>query len=91
MSLKEGLKLLKEFLSALQRKTYLKRTATLSDIIKSSGILLACSFIGLVFYFFHLSEANIITVYVLGILLISSITYAQSIWNDILNRRCALI
>ncbi len=44
------------------------------DALMSVGILAACSFIGFLFYFWHLSEANIITIYVLGILLIASIT-----------------
>ena len=44
------------------------------DILISIGILIACSLIGFVFYYFSLSEANIISIYVLGILLIASLT-----------------
>lgn len=44
------------------------------ETLKSLSILVACTLIGLVFYIGGLSEANIISIYILGILLISSIT-----------------
>ena len=44
------------------------------DAFASVGILTACSLIGFVFHSFHLSEANIISIYIIGILVISSVT-----------------
>ena len=46
----------------------------LRDILISAGILIACSLIGFIFYSSGLSEANIISIYILGILLIASLT-----------------
>ena len=45
-----------------------------SDILKSIGILIAASCIGFLFHNLGFAEANIITVYVLGVLLTSVIT-----------------
>ena len=44
------------------------------DCLISSGILGACSLIGFIFYSSGLSEANIISIYILGILIIASLT-----------------
>jgi len=44
------------------------------DVSVSAGILAGCSFIGLLFYFWNMSEANIISFYILGILLIAAFT-----------------
>lgn len=48
-----------------------------SDILKSIGILIVASCIGVFFRNFGFAEANIITVYVLGVLIISVITKHQ--------------
>lgn len=48
-----------------------------SDILKSIGILIAASCIGILFRSLGFAEANIITVYVLGVLVISVITKHQ--------------
>ena len=45
-----------------------------NDAFISAGILAICSLIGYVFYHWGLSEANIITIYILGILVIASLT-----------------
>ncbi|MDO5416245.1 MAG: sensor histidine kinase KdpD [Lachnospiraceae bacterium] len=45
-----------------------------SDILKSIGILIAASLIGYLFQGFGFEEANIITVYVLGVLITSVVT-----------------
>lgn len=47
---------------------------SLIDSIKSIGILIACTLIGLWFFSLHFSEANIITVYILGVLLNATVT-----------------
>ncbi|MCL1906006.1 MAG: ATP-binding protein [Clostridiales bacterium] len=47
------------------------------DTENSSMILISCTLVGLLFYVLGLSEANIITIYILGILLISSLTSAR--------------
>lgn len=47
---------------------------SVSDIMKSIGILVAASYIGFLFHNLGFAEANIITVYVLGVLLISVVT-----------------
>mgnify|MGYP000826375107 FL=1 len=44
------------------------------DIGKSILVLLAATLIGYAFYFFGLSEANIIAIYILGVLIVSTIT-----------------
>ncbi|MBQ2802629.1 MAG: DUF4118 domain-containing protein, partial [Lachnospiraceae bacterium] len=45
-----------------------------SDILKSVLLIAAASVIGEIYYYFGFSEANIITVYILGVLVISVIT-----------------
>ena len=47
---------------------------SLIDSIKSIGILAACTLIGFWFFSLHFSEANIITVYILGVLLNAIVT-----------------
>jgi len=47
---------------------------SLVDSAKTIGILLVCTLIGLWFYSLGFSEANIITVYILGVLLDSTVT-----------------
>ena len=59
---------------ALQRTSRLKADTTWRDTLMSICILAACSSIGFMFHSLQLSEANIISIYILGILLISSIT-----------------
>jgi len=59
---------------ALHAKLQLRARPVWRDALISVIILATCSLIGYIFYSFQLSEANIITIYILGILLISSIT-----------------
>lgn len=47
------------------------------DILKSIGILIAASYIGYFFYNLGVDEANIITIYVLGVLITSIVTKNQ--------------
>lgn len=44
------------------------------DLLKSAGILILVTLIGLLFYNFGFTEANIITLYILGVMLISVYT-----------------
>lgn len=44
------------------------------DFAKSTGILIACTAVGAWFYFLHFSVANIIMVYILGVLLNAIVT-----------------
>ncbi len=50
---------------------------SISDIVKSTGVLLAASWIGYLFHDLGFAEANIITVYVLAVVIISVITQNQ--------------
>jgi Osmosensitive K+ channel histidine kinase len=59
---------------ALHTKSQLRARSAWRDVLISVAILAACSLIGFVFYSFQLSEANIISIYIIGILLIASIT-----------------
>ena len=61
-------------LRALQNRTRPKAKGARRDIFLSVCILTGCSLIGYLFYALQLSEANIISVYIIGILGISSIT-----------------
>lgn len=45
-----------------------------SDLIKTSGVTLASTIIGFIFEYLGINEANIITLYILGVLVISIIT-----------------
>lgn len=56
-----------------QKKIRLKADTARRDAVMSVCILGVCSLIGLLFHSLRLSEANIITIYIIGILLISSI------------------
>ncbi len=47
---------------------------SMGDILKSIGLLLAASCIGILFYNMGVDEANIITIYVLGVLLTALVT-----------------
>jgi len=58
----------------VQRNDRLKAGFTWRDVFISICVLAACSFIGLLFFLWNLSEANIISIYILGILLIASLT-----------------
>ena len=55
-------------------KHKLQTKASFSDLIKSLGILIAATLIGFLFYQEGFEEANIIIVYVLGVLLTSVVT-----------------
>lgn len=46
----------------------------LPDVLKSIGILVGCTLIGLLFFSFHFMQVNVITIYILGVLIISSNT-----------------
>ena len=48
--------------------------ASMSDLLKSLGMLVLCTLLGSIFDGMHFAEANIITIYVLGVLVISVIT-----------------
>lgn len=61
-------------LKTLHKRSRLNARSVLYDACKSIGILTVCSLIGFLFYSLQLSEANIISIYIIGILLISSIT-----------------
>jgi len=61
-------------MKTFREKPRWKPVAAWCDAFASIGILAACSLIGFLFYSFHLSEANIISIYIIGILVISSIT-----------------
>ena len=58
----------------LRRKSRLNAGTSWHDAFISVCILISCSLIGFLFYSLQLSEANIISIYILGILLIASIT-----------------
>ncbi|MDR1243555.1 MAG: DUF4118 domain-containing protein [Deltaproteobacteria bacterium] len=58
---------------ALQKKNRLKADTTWRDAFMSVFILGVCSLIGFLLHSLRLSEANIISIYIIGILLISSI------------------
>lgn len=49
-------------------------TISVLDLLKSAGILILVTLIGLLFYNFGFTEANIITLYILGVMLISVCT-----------------
>lgn len=48
-----------------------------ADILKTAAILILCTLAGLLFYHWGISEANIITIYILGVLLISNQTSSR--------------
>ena len=47
---------------------------TFRDLLKSTGLLLAATLVGFLFYRLGFTEANIITVYILSVMLISVAT-----------------
>lgn len=55
-------------------KWVLRDAPVSANVFRSIIVLAGCTGIGLLFYLLGLSEANIITIYILGILLISAIT-----------------
>ena len=59
---------------ALRKKSRLNIRFSWRDTAISVAILAACSLIGFLFFSFQLSEANIISIYIIGVLLVSSIT-----------------
>ena len=52
----------------------MKRFNYMADVIKSIGMIVIASLIGLLFWHLGMSEANIVMVYILGVLVISIIT-----------------
>ncbi len=58
----------------LQKRSRLKSATAWRDAFVSNCVLAVCSLIGYLFHSLQLSEANIISIYILGILFISSIT-----------------
>ena len=50
---------------------------SIKGILTSLGILLCCSIIGYIFYILNFSEVNIVTVFILGVLLISNQTNSR--------------
>ena len=49
----------------------------ISDLFKCMGMLFSATAIGLLFYYFGLGESNIITVYILGVLITAIVTGGQ--------------
>lgn len=47
------------------------------DLMKTIGILMACTLIGILFYMLHFMQINIITIYILGVLIISNQTSSR--------------
>lgn len=45
-----------------------------ADVLKTLGVLALCTLLGFLFYNFHIMQINIITIYILGVLIISSKT-----------------
>ncbi|AHV97450.1 sensor histidine kinase [Paenibacillus sabinae] len=58
-----------------------------SDIAKTTAIIAGCTIIGLCFQYFGLKEANIVTVYILGVLLNAMITRGRlySVFSSVLS------
>lgn len=65
-----------------QKRRYGMEAVSFADMGKTALILLAATLVGYVFMFLHFTEANIITVYILGVLLVSVLTT---------NRLCSLL
>lgn len=65
-----------------QKRRYGVEAVSLADMGKTALVLLAATLVGYAFMFLHFTEANIITVYILGVLLVSVITT---------NRLCSLL
>lgn len=54
-----------------------KQTLSFADLLRSIGILCATTALGFAFYHLGFSEANIITIYILGVLLTAILTSAR--------------
>ncbi len=61
-------------MSIASKQAYRRCNVLFSDFIKSTAILILSSCIGMLFHFLGFAEANIIIVYVFGVLVISVIT-----------------
>ena len=61
-----------------KRNYFKKMELSFIDIIKMSGIMVACTIISLLFASVGFSEANIITVFILGVLIISNQTKGRT-------------
>ena len=61
-------------LDTKQREVMHMPSISVLDLLKSAGILVLVTLIGLLFYNFGFTEANIITLYILGVMLISVYT-----------------
>ena len=61
-----------------QKKQSEKQKLSLPDLLRSIMILCATTVLGFVFYHLGFSEANIITIYILGVLLTAVLTSARS-------------
>ncbi len=55
----------------------LKVRLNAADVLKTFGVLLLCTLIGVLFFRFRIMQINIITVYILGVLIISSNTNSK--------------
>jgi Osmosensitive K+ channel histidine kinase len=55
-------------------KNRIQINLNLPDLLKTIGILALCTLIGMLFYTFHFMQINIITIYILGVLIISNQT-----------------
>lgn len=67
-----------------QKETLFKKTNALSiikDLAISLGVIIVASLIGLFFAYLGFSEANIITLYILGVLITSIITSSKITWG----------
>ncbi len=67
-----------------QKETLFKKTNALSivkDLVISLGVIIVTSFIGLFFAHLGFSEANIITLYILGVLITSIVTSSKLAWG----------
>ena len=67
-----------------QKETLFKKTNTLSivkDLAISIGVIIVASLIGLFFAYLGFSEANIITLYILGVLITSIVTSSKLAWG----------
>ena len=67
-----------------QKETLFKKTNALSivkDLAISLGVIIVTSLIGLFFAHLGFSEANIITLYILGVLITSIVTSSKTAWG----------
>lgn len=67
-----------------QKETLFKKTNALSivkDLAISLGVIIVTSLIGLFFAYLGFSEANIITLYILGVLITSIVTSSKLAWG----------